>query len=193
MNSQLRLNVILPIVLFATLAMGVGLFTLTRGQGSSGASNAGLISQPRPARAPVTPARTPQTAEKPTNAAKPKPARQAKPKAAKPVVKLNPGLPPTLARALRSSPVAVVSLITPDSVLDEMAAKEAAAGARAAGAAFVTVDVTREKHARPFAVKLGVLNAPTVLVYKRPGELFVRLDGFADLDTVAQAADNAFS
>ena len=193
MNSQLRLNVILPIVLFATLAMGVGLFTLTRGQGSSGASNASLISQPRPAHAPVAPARTPETAEKPTNAAKAKPARQAKRKAAKPVVKLNPGLPPTLARALRSSPVAVVSLITPDSVLDEMAAKEAAAGARAAGAAFVTVDVTREKHARPFAVKLGVVNAPTVLVYKRPGDLFVRVDGFADLDTVAQAADNAFS
>ena len=35
MNSQLRLNVILPIVLFAVLATGVGLFTLTRGRRSS--------------------------------------------------------------------------------------------------------------------------------------------------------------
>jgi hypothetical protein len=190
MNSQLRFNVILPIVLFAVLAVGVGLFTLTRGQGSSSASSADLISRPKPAH-PVAPARTkPRTSVKPAKAAKAKPAKR---KAVKPVVRLNPGLPPTLARALRSSPVAVVSLITPDSALDEMAAKEAAAGARAAGAAFVTVDVSREKHARPYAVKLGVVNAPTVLVYKRPGDLFLRLDGFADLDTVAQAADNAFS
>jgi hypothetical protein len=40
---------------------------------------------------------------------------------------------------------------------------------------------------------LGVLEAPTVLVFKRPGELYVQLDGFVDLDMVAQAADNAHS
>ncbi len=196
MNGQLRLNVILPIVLLAVLAVGVGLFTLTRGQESSNGSSSDLISLPKPAHAPATPALTkPRAAVKPAKAkaVNAKPARPAKPKVVKPVIQLNPGLPPSLARALRSSPVAVVSLITPDSALDEMAAKEAAAGARAVGAAFVTVDVTREKHARPYAVKLGVVNAPTVLVYKRPGDLFLRLDGFADLDVVAQAADNAFS
>ena len=84
-------------------------------------------------------------------------------------------------------------MVTPDSDVDGIATREAAAGARAAGAAFVTVDVTKERGARPFAVELGVVEAPAVLVYKRPGELFVRLDGFADLDTVAQAAENAFS
>jgi hypothetical protein len=72
-----------------------------------------------------------------------------------------------------------------------MASNEAAAGARASGAAFVTVDVSKEREARPFALKLGVLEAPTVLVFKRPGDVFVRLDGFADLDVVAQAAENA--
>jgi hypothetical protein len=193
MDGQLRLNVILPIVLVAVLATAIGLFTLSRSAGSSSSSSAGLTPVlHRPAHPPAAPAHTakPRTAVKPANTAKPKP-KQVKP--ARPKIKLNPGLPPTLAAALRSSPVAVVSLVTPDSDVDDIATKEAAAGARAAGAAFVVVDVTNEKRARPFAVGLGVVEAPTVLVYKRPGELVVRLDGFADLDTVAQAADNAFS
>lgn len=190
MNGQLRLNVVLPILLFAVLATGIGLFTLTRGQETSTASSdASLSSLPRPTHTPVAPA--PTTAPKAARPAKPKPARPAKP--AKPKVKLIAGLPPALARALTSRSVAVVSLVTPDAGLDEMATMEAAAGARAVGASFVTVDVTRERQARPFAVMLGVLEAPTVLVFKRPGELFVRLDGFADLDMVAQAADNASS
>ena len=192
MNTQLRLNVILTIVLFAVLAVGVGLFTLTRGQGSSSAADESQLSViHRPA--PVSPAKTakPRTPTKPVQSAKPKPVKPAKP--AKPVVKLNAGLPPALARALTSQRVAVVSFVTPDSGIDEMAAMEAAAGARAVGAAFVTVDVSRERSARPFSLMLGVLKAPSVLIFKRPGELFVQLDGFADLDTVAQAADNAYS
>lgn len=189
MNSQLRLNVILPIVLFAVLATGAGLFTLTRGQESPGASDEPLVSRITP----LSPAKTakPRTPAKPVQSAKPKPVKPAKP--AKPVVKLNAGLPPALARALTARRVAVVSLVTPGSGLDESAAREAAAGARAAGAAFVTVDVGSDRAARPFSVMLGVLEAPTVLVFKRPGELYVRLDGFVDLDMVAQAADNAHS
>jgi type IV secretory pathway VirB10-like protein len=192
MNTQLRLNVILPIVLVAVLAAGAGLFTLTRGQESSSAADQGQLSViHRPA--PVSPAKTakPRTPTKPVQSAKPKPVKPAKP--AKPVVKLNAGLPPALAKALTSHRVAVVSFVTPDSGIDEMAAMEAGAGARAVGAAFVTVDVSRERFARPFSLMLGVLKAPSVLIFKRPGELFVQLDGFADLDTVAQAADNAYS
>jgi hypothetical protein len=190
MNGQLRLNVILPIVLFATLAVGVGLFMLSRGTETSTAStDSALTPLGRPAPAPVAPA--PKTARPVPAMPRPKPARPVKP--ARPKVTLNAGLPPALKRALTARPVAVVSLVTPDAGLDELAAKEAAAGASAVGASFVTVDVSRERQARPFTVMLGVLDAPTVLVFKRPGELFVQLDGFADLDTVAQAADNARS
>jgi hypothetical protein len=190
MNGQLRLHVILPIVLFAALAAGVGLFTLSRGaQSSTASTDSALTPLPRRTQAPV--ATPPKPAPPAAAKRKAKPARPAKP--TKPKVKLNTGLPPALARALTARPVAVVSLVTPEAVLDEMAAKEAAAGARAAGASFVTVDVSSERQARPFAVMLGVLEAPTVLVFERPGELFVRLDGFADLDTVAQAAENAAS
>jgi hypothetical protein len=178
MNGQLRPNVLVPIVLVAAVAGAVGFFTLMRGSGpSSVAVDAAPIAAPR--RAPVTP--------KPAQSARPsKPARPARP-----AVRLKPGLPPTLARALRTRHVAVVSLVTPGASLDTTASREAAAGARAVGAAFATVDVTDERAVRPYNLMLGVLDAPSVLVFERPGNLFVRFDGFADLDTVAQAADNA--
>jgi hypothetical protein len=178
MNGQLRLNVILPIVLLAAAGAALSLFMLSRGAGASAATDS-VGPLPRPV--------APKTARpaKPTHASKPK----AKP--ARPKVKLNAGLPPAVARALTARPVAVVAFVTPSARLDEMAANEAAAGARAGGASFVTVDVSKERQARPFAVKLGVLEAPTVLVFKRPGDVFVRLEGFTDLDVVAQAAENA--
>lgn len=192
MNGQLRLNVILPIVLFAVLATGVGLFTLSRGDETSTASTDSALG-PLPRSAATPAASAPATAPKaaPTPKARPTPARPARP--VRPKVKLNAGLPPALRRALTARPVAVVSFVTPDAGLDELARKEAAAGAGAAGASFVTVDVSRERQARPFAVLLGVLDTPAVVVFKRPGEPFVELNGFADLDTVAQAADNARS
>jgi hypothetical protein len=196
MNGQLRLNVILPIVLLAVVGAGLMLFMLSRGaETSTASSDSALAPLPR-LQTPKTPAKAPAKAAaarptKPVAAAKPTPAP--KPKPARPKVKLNPGLPPTLARALTARPVAVVAFVTPGARLDEMAAKEAAAGASAGGASFVTVDVSKERDARPFAMKLGVLEAPTVLVFKRPGNLFVRLDGFNDLDVVAQAAENAHS
>jgi hypothetical protein len=196
MNGQLRLNVILPIVLLAALAAAVALFMLSRGP-STPTTEPELAPLPRPTHVPVAPSAKPKTAPKPAAApaaAKPKPQTRpaVKPVARpKPKVKLKEGLPPALNRALTARPVAVVSFVTPGAGLDELAAKEAAAGANAVGASFVTVDVGKERQARPYAVMLGALDAPTVLVFKRPGELFVRLNGFADLDTVAQAADNA--
>jgi hypothetical protein len=38
-----------------------------------------------------------------------------------------------------------------------------------------------------------VIQDPAVLVLRPPGDLVVRIDGFADRDTVAQAAANAAS
>jgi hypothetical protein len=194
MNGQLRLNLILPIVLLAVAGAGLSLFMLSRGSETSTAStDTALAPLPR-LHAPKTSTKAPAKV-KAVPTAKAKAKAKAKPKAtpARPKVKLNAGLPPALARALTARPVAVVAFVTPDARLDEMAASEAAAGARAGGAAFVSVDVSKERAARPFALKLGVLQAPTVLVFKRPGNLFVRLDGFADLDVVAQAAENAQS
>ena len=72
-----------------------------------------------------------------------------------------------------------------------MATREARAGAAAAGVGFVALDVLNEVQSRPLTRQLGVLEDPAVLVFRRPGELVVRFSGFADMQTVFQAARNA--
>lgn len=185
MNSQLRLGVVLPIVLVATIATAVGLFMLSRGQEPSTS-----VDSVRPLGLPPAVKSAPKPASPPAPVAKAKPRPKPRPK---PAVRLNAGLPRPLAKALTARRVAVVSLVTPDSDLDDTAAKEAAAGAAAVGASFLTVNVSNEAQAKPFALMLGVLNSPAVIVFKRPGETFVQFDGFVDRDAVAQAAENAAS
>jgi len=122
---------------------------------------------------------------------------KAKPRAHRPAV--IDGMPSALALALQSRSVVVVSLYTPDSSVDAMATDEARHGALAADAAFVAFNVADEKVVSPLSSVLTgaptpadrVLDGPAVLVFVRPNSLFVRLNGFADRDTVAQAAANA--
>lgn len=101
------------------------------------------------------------------------------------------GLPLVLARALRKQPVAVVALYDPRSAIDEMALAEARAGAADVKAAFVAISIRNEPQVRPLTQLLGVLETPAILVYERPNTLFVRIEGFSDRQTVAQAAVNA--
>lgn len=101
------------------------------------------------------------------------------------------GLPLVLARALAKHPVTVVTLYDPSAAIDEMAVAEARAGAAEVNAGFLALSIRNEPHVRPLAQLLGVLESPSVLVYERPNTLFVRLDGFADRETIAQAAANA--
>jgi hypothetical protein len=121
----------------------------------------------------------------------------AKPKVHVPAV-IN-GMPSALALALRAHKVVVVSLFTPDSSVDQMATAEAKHGAETAHVGFVAFSVADEKIVSPLSSVLTgaptpadrVLDGPAVLVFVRPNSLFVRLNGFADRDTVAQAAANA--
>jgi hypothetical protein len=116
------------------------------------------------------------------------------PKKAKPApmpVVLLPGLTPEVAAALRSHDVVVVSLFDPQARVDQISLAEASAGAKAAHAGFVPLDVLRQGQGDPLLKQLGVLPDPAVLVYRRPGDIVARFDGFADRDTVAQAAANA--
>jgi hypothetical protein len=109
------------------------------------------------------------------------------------------GMPAGLALALRSHRVVVVSLYTPGASVDTMATAEARRGAALAAAGFVAFSVADEKVVSPLTSVLTsaptpadrVLDGPAVLVFQRPHTLFVRLNGFADRDTVAQAAANA--
>ncbi len=109
------------------------------------------------------------------------------------------GMPAALALALRANPVAVVALYAPGSSVDELARAEAEAGAKDAGVAFVSLDVSNERVAGPLTSLLTggasaadrVLDDPAVLVFTRPKTLYIRLSGWNDRDTVAQAVENA--
>lgn len=192
MSSTPRLSVVAPVAGLCVLALGAGFFFMSRGQEASQAAS-GLSTQQLVQRAA---AKRKAAGAKP-NAVKPVARKTAaKPKsAAKPKPKMDPtlekGLPSSVATAFSGRDVVVVSLYAPEVPLDELAVGEARAGATSAGAGFVALNVLNESQARPLTKLLGVLEDPTVLVFKRPGELFLRLSGFADQQTVAQAARNA--
>jgi hypothetical protein len=101
------------------------------------------------------------------------------------------GLPRLLSAALAKNRVVVVGLYDPDSAVDKISLAEARAGAKAAGVGFVAVNVFAEAQSRPLVRLLGALENPGILVYRRPDALVSRISGFADSETVAQAAANA--
>jgi hypothetical protein len=191
MSSKPRLAVVAPAAVLCVLALGAGYFFMSGSQEDSLASS--NLSQP----VLEGPAAARQRAAK----AKPKLARPAAKQrvAPKPTPKPKPKVDPTLDKGLPSSvamafsgrEVVVVSLYAPDVPLDELAVAEARSGATSVGAGFVALNVYDESQARPLTKLLGVLEDPTVLVFKRPGSLFLRLAGFADAQTVEQAARNA--
>jgi hypothetical protein len=78
---------------------------------------------------------------------------------------------------------------------------EARQGASLSGAGFVALNVADERIAAPLTSLLTsgataadrVLDDPAVLIFQSPRTLFVRLNGFNDRETIAQAATNAGS
>lgn len=132
----------------------------------------------------------PAAAAKPAPMPTPAPAAKPTPKPAAPVASAS-GLPASIDAALAANKVVVVSLYVPGATVDEMATAEARAGAQLVGAGFVALNVFDETSAKLLLVKLGMLEGPSVLVFKRPGEVAVRMAGFADRETVAQAAASA--
>jgi len=210
-----RLPVLAAAVGVAVLALGGGFLMLGRGQTSSTAA-APVIKPLHPVKKHVAAVPKQATAKKVVAAKQAAPAKKATAVKAKPAVKKVPkrhvvakpkahppdvinGMPSALALALRAHPVVVVSLYTPDSSVDSMATAEAKHGADAAHVGFVAFNVADNKIVSPLSALLTgaptpadrVLDGPAVLVFERPNTLFVRFNGFADRDTVAQAAANA--
>jgi hypothetical protein len=199
MSLRLSTRTLVPVLVLAVLGGIVATFMVARPPSSVGDDTPSLVrpklakpapvKKPAPAKtkAPVTKAKVPVTKAKPAPVplAKPKPAEPAAP-----AVDAN-GLPRVLSTALAGNRVVVVGLHDPDSALDQMALAEARAGARAAGAGFVAINVFAEAQSRPLLELLGALENPGILVYRRPDVLFARMSGFADSETVAQAAANA--
>ena len=186
-----RVKVIGLVVGLAVLALGAGFLLMSRGQPSSDAAAHTVIplSQRKGGKAAKPKAKARTNRPKPTAKPKPKPRPAPKPKP-KPAA-TDDGLPGALSAALARNRVVVVSLYAPDVELDDMAMQEARAGAAEAGAGFVALNVLKESQSRPLTKELGVLEDPAVLVFRRPGELVVRFSGFADKQTVLQAARNA--
>ena len=192
MSQRVRMFAVAGVV--AVLALGGGLLFLSRGQSSTPAA----VKQIKPLH-PVTHHQHARATTKPKAKAKTTAKRKAAP--AKKLPAVIDGMPAALAFALRSNSVVVVTLYAPDSSVDAMARDEARQGAAAAGAGFVALDVSNEKVAAPLTSLLTggataadrVLDDPAVLVFQAPRTLFVRLNGWTDRDTVAQAATNAES
>jgi hypothetical protein len=107
------------------------------------------------------------------------------------VAALKAGLPAPLARAFAQHHVVVVSLYNPYSQVDGIAFAEARAGAQLAGAGFVPLNVLSQAQVGKLTEQLGLLPDPGLLVYVRPATLAAKINGFADKETVAQAAQNA--
>jgi hypothetical protein len=96
-----------------------------------------------------------------------------------------------LAGALEENRVVVVLFYTPGSNYDTIQAREARAGAAAGGAGFLAVNVSRDREVASLAAAFQVRDAPAILVVKRGLRVVVRINGYADRETIAQAAANA--
>ena len=185
--SQKRIGELSPqarIVLIVALglaAVGAALFLLNRSHSNSASESGAAPSTPTTAAtAPVVPATpVPSPAPAPTPVAP-----------VTPVTPAQPPLPSAVSSPLDQGQIVVVALYSPTAKLDQIALAEAQAGAEKVHAAFASVDVTTSD-VDGLAARFSVLHDPSVLVLRPPSELVVKLDGFADRDTVAQAAANA--
>jgi hypothetical protein len=101
------------------------------------------------------------------------------------------GLPKAVAAELGRHSTVVVAVYNPYSEVDGIAFAEARAGARIAGVGFVGLNVLSQAQVGQLTQMLGLLPDPGLLVYTRPGRLVSKISGFADKETVAQAAQNA--
>ena len=154
--------------------------------------------QDSPSQAPL-PVHHARTATAPATTARPRATTKShalptsKPHAtsSKPVRIATHGLPLTVAKALRHHRLVVVSLVTPGVDVDHMARAEAAAAASSTRAGFIALNVFKQADGAPLLKKLGLIQAPAVLIVMRPARIFAQLEGFADRATVEQAVADA--
>lgn len=178
MRQQLRLRVLVPVAVLGLLGAGFGAFAMGGPAApesipvhptSSAAVDTGATDTGATDTAPTTTATEP--APTPTT---PEPEKQT-----------------PLEKQLAAHRVVVVVFHTPGADLDAQAVREARAGAAAANAGYLAIDVTKESAVEDLAAEYEVLEAPTLLVIVRGGELRSRFAAVVDRQTVAQAVTNA--
>jgi hypothetical protein len=187
-----RTRAVLIVVVLSFAAVGAGIMALDRARGSSRTAPPPAPSpMPKSLERPRASARAvPPTA--PRLKAKHTPSRKPKPVAPPGAAASPNALPAAIARPLAANRVVVVALYDPAAKLDATALREARAGAGLAGTVFVPIDVTTTD-VDALNAHYGVIHDPAVLVLRPPADVVVRIDGFADRDTVAQAAANGVS
>jgi hypothetical protein len=193
-----QIKILAVVGLLAAVGLGASMFVL----GGSSKTKTTAVQTPARPRTPVRHATKPRTvvhhpakhATKPRTVSQPK----AHKKTAKPVGfhgnAVYAQLPQPLQWQLAHHKVVVVSFYNPSSNVDAISVAEAHAGATAAGAGFLLVSVLDNKVAGILTALLpggGLLPDPGVLVFHAPGNVALRLDGFTDRASVAQAATNA--
>jgi hypothetical protein len=146
--------------------------------------------KPAPAKPKVVKS-APAAKAKPKPAPAPARAAASTPRPAPKVPEPATGFPVAIDQALANHELVVVSLVVPGARVDELAAAEAREGAKLAGVGYLALNVLNEGVARSLLRKLGTVEDPSLLVIRRGGEVALRLNGFVDRDTVAQAAANA--
>ena len=189
MNERFRIHA--AVGLAGVLVLAGGYFILGRGASSSAAPAVHTIKPLHPhakAKAKVALAPPKVAGKAVANGPKRRPAVIA-------------GVPAPLADALKHHSVVVVALVSPGSAVDRLTLAEARAGATDAHAGFASISVGRNAQVQALSTLVGasvdpqnrLLDAPAVLVFKRPRTLYVRLNGYVDAATIEQAAINAAS
>lgn len=161
-------------IVAALVLTGLGAFTLFLGGGVRTET--------------ATPA-PPVTTKRPQVSTAPGPAAP-KPSATSRKPSLNPSLPVPVAKALRNRQVVVVAVYVPGAQVDALVVREARAGAKMSVAGFVPVSASSETALEKIVAKAGVLPAPAIVIFERPGVVASTL-GVADRQTVAAAVAQA--
>jgi hypothetical protein len=193
-NLRLRVPALVGL---GALAVGLGGFVVLGRGPSSSAAPVHAIKPLHPVKKHLQ-AKAPLAPPKVSLARKSKVKAKATPKGRPAVIA---GVPTPLATGLKQHAVVVVALVTPQSTVDQLTLAEARAGAAGAHVGFVTIDVSNNLQVAALSALIGssadpqnrLLDAPAVLVFQRPASLYLRFNGYADADTIQQAAVNAAS
>lgn len=118
-------------------------------------------------------------------AAKPHRLASHKPRPALP----GPGLPGSVALALKSNRFVVVALYVAGDSIDMTANTEAQAGAELAHVPYVPINVGEDSQIGDLASRLPSLMVPSVVVIAQGGRVATQLEGFVDRQAIAEAID----
>jgi hypothetical protein len=92
---------------------------------------------------------------------------------------------------LRKHGVVVVLFYAPGDDYDTIQTRETRAGALAAKAGFLTLNVNANRQVAALAAEYNVRDAPATVIFRRGPRVAYRIAGYLDRYAVAQAATNA--